>query len=142
MHNLSILEEYYKKYIKNIYEWIPEGVSVVNLALLQRFDLLHFNRLEYRDPSVTRYFNVIESPEKITLINDEFVVWIMSDRVDVIPVTYVLIALNKSDYPKLEAAFMASGVYNVSKLILRVLERFLIDIQETESLLEHLDSST
>jgi hypothetical protein len=141
MHNLSLLEEYYKKYIKSLYYWIPEGIFTVNLTLLQDFDLLHFHRPEHRDPTLTRYFHVIESSEKITLINEEFVVWIMSDRVDMIPVTYTLIAVNRGDQPKLEIAFIASGVYNTSKLILRVLEKFLIDIQETETLIDQLGST-
>lgn len=140
MPNLSVLEEYFKKYIKSLYHWIPEGIFTVDLALLQRLDLLHFYRPEYRDPTLTRYFHVVESPEKITLINEEFIIWIMSDRIDSIPVTYTLIALNREDQPKLEIAFIASGVYNTSKLILRILEKFLIDIQETEHTLESLNS--
>jgi hypothetical protein len=139
MLNLSVLEEYYKKYIKNLYYSVPEGIFTVDLRLLQNLDLLHFHRPDYRDSTLTRYFHVIESADKITLINNEFVIWIMSDRIDFIPVTYTLIALNKGDYPRLEIAFIASGVYNNSKLILRVLEKFLIDIQETENLIEHLE---
>lgn len=142
MPNLSLLEEYYRKYIKSLSHWIPEGIFTIDLALLHRFDLLHARRPEYRDPSLSRYFQVIESPEKITLVNDDFVVWIMSDKIDLVPVTFTLIAVNTPhySYPKLEVAFVASGVYNSSRLILKVLEKFLMDIQETEELLKQITS--
>jgi hypothetical protein len=136
MHNLTLIEEYYKKYIKNLYHWIPEGIYSVNLALLHRFDILHFQYPDKQDPVLTRYFHIVESPEKITLINDEFIVWILPDRIDHIPVTYTLVALNKEEQPKLELAFITSGVYNTSHLVLRILEKFLIEIQENESMLD------
>lgn len=138
MHNLSLIEEHYKKYIKNLHQWIPEGIQVVNLSLLHRLDLLHFQYLENRDPVLMRYFHMIESPEKITLVNDEFVVWIVTDNVDTIPLTYTLVALNQGEQLKLELAFIASGVYNSSNLILRILEKFLLEIQENERMLSKL----
>ncbi len=141
MHNLSQIEECYKRYIKSLYYWIPEGIFSVDLDLLRRFDLLHFQRPDYQNPLLTRYFYIIESPEKMTLINDEFVVWIMPDRVDHIPVTYTLIAINQEDYPKLEIAFITSGVYNTSKLVLRILEKFLLEIQENEQMLLKFQTS-
>ncbi len=141
MHNLSQIEECYKRYIKSLYYWIPEGIFSVDLDLLRRFDLLHFQRPDYQNPLLTRYFYIIESPEKMTLINDEFVVWIMADRVDHIPVTYTLIAINQEDYPKLEIAFITSGVYNTSKLVLRILEKFLLEIQENEQMLLKFQTS-
>jgi hypothetical protein len=57
------------------------------------------------------------------------------------PLTYTLIALNRGDCePQLEVAFIASGVYNSSKLVLKVLEKFLIEIQETETTLAKFQS--
>lgn len=141
MHNLSIIEEYYKKYTKNLSEWIPEGIFTVDLPLLASFDLLSFQHSYVADPSLTRYFHVIESSEKITLINEEFVIWIVTERLDNVPVTYTLIAINQDEYPHLEVAFAASGVYNSSLFVLRLLEKFLIDIQENERLLKKLFAS-
>ncbi len=137
MHNLALIEESYKKFIKNLFYWIPEGIFLVNLDLLHHFDLLHFQPITKRkDPNLTRYFHIIESSEKITLVNDDYIVWIIPDRVDNIPVTYTLIALNKLDQElQLEAAFIASGVYNTSKLVLKVLEKFLAEIQDNEQML-------
>jgi hypothetical protein len=136
MHNLALIEEYYKKFIKELPS-IPEGVFVLNLDLLNHFDLLHFQPSPKSKESVpTRYFHIIESLDKITLLNDEFIVWIIPDRVDHTPITYILIALNQMEQePHLETAFVASGIYNSSKLVLKVLEKFLIEIHENENLI-------
>jgi hypothetical protein len=134
MDDLTQLDEYYKKYISNIGEWMPEGMIPVDLQLLHHFDLLSYHRRDSKDPALTRYFHVVETPEKITLINDQFVVWIVPDKVDNRPVTFTLIALNP-EQPRLELAFTTSGIYNSSKLVLRVLEKYLQEISETEELL-------
>jgi hypothetical protein len=136
MDNLTVLEECYKKYIKDIGKWAPEGLIQVDLALLQKLNLLNYHRKDLHEPMLTRYFHVIESMEKITLVNDQFVVWIVPDKMNSQPITYTLIALNEDDHLKLEIAYAASGVYNTSKLVLRVLEKLLFEIQETEQLLE------
>lgn len=138
MRDLSTIDEYYKKFIKDLHFWIPEGIYFVNLELLHHFDLLHFQPIgiHRKDPLMTRYFHIFETPEKITLINDEFVVWIVPDRMDQTPLTHVLIALNSEEGElQLEVAFIATGVYNTSRLVLKVLEKFLIEIQETEKAL-------
>ena len=55
---------------------------------------------------------MIETTEKITLINDEFVIWIVPEKVNNSATTYTLIALNRNDGPQLEVTFITSGVYN------------------------------
>lgn len=141
MNRRSTLEECYKKYIKNITQWIPEGVISVDLNLLHKMNLLNYYNKNKYDPSLTRYFNVVESDEKITLVNDQFVVWIVPEKVDNIPFTYILIALNKENDVQLEMAFATYGVYNNSKLVLRILEKFLLEIEENESIIQKLESS-
>lgn len=137
MYNFSFIEESYQKFIKDIDLLIPEGIYFINLELLHHFDLLQFQPTgDRKDPLFNRYFHIMESPEKITMINDEFVVWIIPDKTDNLPITHTLIALNKGDQaPQLEAAFIASGVYNNSKLVLKVLEKFLSEIHDTEAAL-------
>ena len=139
MENLPLLEEYYSKYIKNLGYWLPEGVIEVNIELLKDFGLLTFyNNKVGNDEMLTRYFQVVESEDKITLVNDTFVIWIVPENVNDVPTTYALIALNVNEQPSLELAFSTSGVYNTSRLVLRVLEKFLIDIQENEELLKNI----
>lgn len=139
MDDISQLEECYKKYIKNINHWIPEGIIDVDINLLKRFGLLNYHLKDKKDPSLTRYFHIIETAEKITLVNEQFIVWIVPEKVNHLPVTFALIALNDPEKPHLELAFSASGVYNSSRLVLRVLEIFLQEIQETEELLAKLN---
>ena len=140
MNDLPNIEEYYKKYSSDIKAWLPEGVVEVDLSLLQSLDLLKYHSSEKKNFSLTRYFHLLEAPEKITLINEQFVVWIIPENVCNNSMTFVLIALNQPDYPHLETAFSTSGIYNSSRLVLRVLEKFLYEIQETEDALKHIDS--
>jgi hypothetical protein len=144
MYDLSLIENYYKKFIKDVNYWIPEGIYNINLELMHHFDLLHFQPFqEKKDPIITRYFQIIESSEKITLVNDEFVVWIIPDKIDQFSLTYTFIALTELSNQKiqLEVGFVASGVYNTSKLILNVLEKFLAEIQETQQTLSKFEES-
>jgi hypothetical protein len=138
MDNPVVLEACYKKYMDNITKWLPDGITEVDLALLHRLNLLHYHDYSRIDPTLTRFFHVIESDEKITLVNDEFVVWIVPDKQNEVPTTYTLIALNKEDNVQLELAFSVSGIYNTSKLVLRILEKYLHEIQLTEDFLTKL----
>lgn len=135
MIDIKTLEEYYKKYISDLSHWIPEGLYMVNLDLLNRFNLLSFKHPEKTDTPLTDSFHIIETPDKLTMVNDEFIIWILPADYEGNPATYTLIALNQNEVPKLELAFIASGVYNTSKLVLRILEKFLLDIQEAENIL-------
>lgn len=142
MDNLKKIEHSYQKYINNLNLWAPEGVIPVNLDLLQRLDLLSFQNTQTED-TLTRYFNVVESPEKITLINDKFVIWIVPENIEGKPTTFTLIALNNpKEDPLLETVLAASGAYNTSLMILRVLEKYLKDIQENEDLLSRYEKAS
>lgn len=135
----STLEQYYNKFINNLNELLHDGVITVDLHLLERLNLLHYNPPGETEPELTRSFQLIESPEKITLINDQFVIWIAPRKVGQTISTLSLIALNHQDHPQLELAFMATGVYNTSQLVLRILEKLLLEIQENEDLIKSLD---
>ena len=137
MDDLTQLDECYKKYITHLEDWMPEGMVSVDLSLLHRFDLLNYHRQDSKDTALTRYFHVVETPEKITLVNEQFVVWIVPDKVDNQPITFTLIALNQETQPRLELAFTTTGIYNSSKLVLRVLEKYLQEITETEDMLSN-----
>jgi hypothetical protein len=142
MYNIDLIEESYKKYTKDLNYWLPEGISFVDLKLLNQFDLLHFQPLRaQKDSPLKIFFQIIESPEKITLINEEFVVWIIPQHHHDPAETYILIALNRNDEePHIESAFIASGIYNTSPLVLRLLENVLLEIHETEIYLSKLEN--
>lgn len=139
MHNLTLLEGYYKKFVNDINQWLPEDIIDVDIKLLEEMGLLHFDDPEYDDPSLTRYFHVIESSDKITLLNDEYVVWIVPENNDQITMTYTLIALNNEKEPQLELCYVTSGVYNTSRLVLRLLEKYLAEIEENAQILKGLE---
>lgn len=142
MYNLSEIEENYINFSKDITSWIHDGISDVDLALLQELGILHFQPSDVREEdTLTRYFHVIESSEKITLINEQFVIWIVPENVAGAAITKTLIAINEPKGLHLEAAFYSSGVYNSSWLVLRVLERFLQDIQENEELIKRFQAA-
>jgi hypothetical protein len=140
--NPLYLEDFYKKYMKEMSQWLPEGIIDVDLALLHRLGLLNHSSSDKLQFSLTRYFHVLESPDKITLLNDEFVIWIVPEKVNNVPTTFTLIALNRPEGPQLETAFSTWGIYNSSRLVLRILEKFLYEIQETEDLLNSLKKKT
>jgi hypothetical protein len=110
----------------------------VDLELLQRLELLDIEDEQDPMPSLTRSFQVIESPSKITLVNDEFVVWIVPEMIENEPQTYTFIALNNPVFPTLDLVFSTKGVYNTSRLVLRILEKLLQEIQENEQLMHSL----
>lgn len=129
MFDPKMLEEYYKKISANLEHYLPEGLVDLNLEMLHHLKLLDYNNKH--EELLTRFFHVVETPEKITLVNDDFIVWIVPDH-QAQPKTVILIALNQHGSPRLEMGFITKDVYNSSKLILIALEKFLHDIQENE----------
>ena len=78
---------------------------------------------------------MIESPEKVTLFNEHFIVWIIPKMEQGQPVTIVLIASNQEEKAQLEIVFTTYGVYNSPRYVLKVLQHFLADMLETEETL-------
>lgn len=138
-NNFEVIEEYYKKISGDLNSWLPEGIIEVDLTLLQSLGLLKYHSLDKKDFSLTRYFHLLETTDKITLINEQFIVWIVPEKIDNRSMTYTLIALNHSGTPHLETAFSTAGIYNSSRLVLRILEKFLYEIQDTEDALKFIN---
>lgn len=131
MENLTEIDDYFKKITENLSRYMPDGLDQVSLETLSEKGLLGFFK-DPEEPRFTRYFHVVESSEKITLVNDQFIVWIIPEKKEDKTLTYVLIALNQRDAPHLEIAFSVEGVFNTSRLVLRLLESYLTEIQEVE----------
>ena len=75
---------------------------------------------------------MIENQEKVTLFNNQFVVWIVPKVVDDVPTTMTLISLVHKDVPRLELVFSTRGPYNTPKYVLKVLRHFLTEVIDTE----------
>jgi hypothetical protein len=130
--NPEELEADYQKYMDNLKEYAPDGIVEIDLSLLHELGLLTCEEDGSEEASLTHNFYVVESADKLTLFNQKYVVWIVPKLIDQTPTTYTLIALNDKKQTHLEMVFATSGVYNHSSLVLRILEKFLEQIEENE----------
>lgn len=128
------IEAAYKEFMGDLPKWAHDGIVSIDLQFLHNQGLLSTLGVENTD-DLTQYFHVVESVEKVTLYNDQFIVWIVPKLVDEIPITYVLIALQQGDKANLEVVFTTHGVYNTPRYVLTVLQHFLSDMIETEATL-------
>ncbi len=131
----EVLEHYFHDFSQNIHTWLPEGLIEVDLDLLHKHNLLDFKDIPQSPNGLTRFFHLVETEEKLTLFNDEYIIWIVPDIEEDYTSTYTLIALNQDDTPHLEIGFKTTGVYNSSHLVLSLLDIFLAEIQENEDTL-------
>ncbi len=137
------LETAYQTFTQDLAKWAPDGITPVNLALLQEMGILKEEQQDKvaDEDGLSHYFHVIETDEKVTLYNQEFAIWIAPEIVDGASSTLTYVALLRNEKPKLEAVFSASGVYNAPKYILKVLQHFLKESAETEKTLSDMDPS-
>ena len=140
MLNPTNLDKFYTEYFNNLSQWAHDGIVNIDLATLYNMRVLQdSNETIKKINDLIQYFHVIENSEKVTLFNSQFIIWITPKMNDNRPLTYVLIALNQNDKPHLETVFVTEGVYNSPRLVLKVLQKFLIDMIETEATLTLLD---
>ena len=136
------IDKLYEQYSANLSDLAHDGVVNVDLSLLHELNLLSDCDQIIDDPEdLTQYFHVIESPEKVTLFNEQFLVWIVPKTEQEIPITYVLIALNAQNKISLDVVFTTSGVYNTPKYVLKVLQYYLLDMLETEETLTAIEKN-
>ncbi|MBS0624121.1 MAG: hypothetical protein JSS62_05810 [Verrucomicrobia bacterium] len=145
MDEAEDLEAQFSRYWDNLPAFLPDGMIEVDLQLLQDLHLLQEDIPKPVEEDVlAQDFYVLESAEKLTLFNERFAIWIVPKITQEVPTTYTLIArkhpLATKD-PHLEIAFSTTGVYNHSGLVLRILERFLEQIDETEAAIIPYDQS-
>lgn len=142
MMNPIQIEEAFKQFTANLGDWAHDGITPINLEFLHETGLLKTLQEETGDPEdLTQYFHVIESAEKVSLFNEQFLVWIIPKMESEQPVTYVMIALNHEEKPHLEIVFTTHGVYNTPRYVLKVLQHFLADMLETEETLTSFEKN-
>jgi len=140
MLNPIQIEDMYREYTENLSSWAHDGIVPVDLNHLQNLNLLDDIDDDKDDTDdLTQYFHVIESAEKVTLFNEQFIVWIVPKMEQDNPITYVLIALNSHEKVNLEVVFTTGGVYNTPKYVLKVLQHYLLDMQETEATITNIE---
>lgn len=139
--NPTKLDESYHKFISNLHSWAPDGIVEADLALLEKTGLLKHESFEQKEEieQLPHYFHVIETSDKVTLFNHQFVVWIVPQLVNETPVTVTLIALIKKEQPHLEIVFSTKGVYNTPKFVLRLLKYYLSEVIDTEAAISSIE---
>ena len=128
------LDQAYHEFISHLPSWLPEGIVEVDLKLLEETGLLQCSTFEEKEKEeqLPHYFHVIETADKVTLFNHQFVVWIVPKIVNDIQTTLVLIALLVANQPRLQIVFSTKGVYNTPKFILKLLKHYLSEVIDTE----------
>jgi hypothetical protein len=129
MHNIHQLDARFIDLVARLPEELPDGVLEISLETLYSLGLLKLQH-EKRVHVPWHFFHVHDSGDKITLYNDWYVAWIVPHQQGDIPSTLVLIASDSKQGLKPELAFVTTGVYNSSKTVLKVLERYLDEIEE------------
>ena len=136
MLNPIQIEEAYKEFSSNLPKWAHDGITPINLQFLHDQGILPTLTEEQGDADdLTQYFHVIESVEKVTLFNEQFIVWIIPKAEEEHSQTFVMIALNHPEKAQLEVVFSTQGVYNTPRYVLKVLQHYLVDMLETEETL-------
>ncbi len=142
MLNPIQIEEAYKEFIGNLPNWAHDGITSVDMKFLHEQGLLaSLQQDQGNSDDLTQYFHVVESVEKVTLFNEQFIVWIVPKIEGEQPLTYVLIALNHPEDAHLEVVFATRGVYNTPRYVLKVLQHFLEDMLETEETLTSFEKN-
>lgn len=134
MLNPQKLDVYYHEYITNMHKHLQDGILEVEESLLKELNILNLTEEEEEDiqEQLPFYFHVIENQEKVTLFNNQFVVWIIPKVEDDIPMTITLVALIQKNRPHLQLAFSTRDQYNTPKYVLRVLRHYLTEMIDTE----------
>lgn len=136
------IEQSYKQFMNNLPNWAHDGVVPIDLHTLHDLGLLKSIQNDIPDSDdLTQHFHVIESVEKVTLFNDQFIVWIIPKMDMEVPMTFVLIALNHPEQAHLEIVFTTAGVYNTPRYVLKVLQHFLVDVLETEAAVTSIEKN-
>jgi hypothetical protein len=136
MINPAQLETAFQEFSTHLNRWVPDGITQVNLAILQELGLLSHSQLESNSTEqFMHYFHIIESQDKVTLFNEQFAIWIVPASEQEKASTLTYISLLNIDKPHLELVFSTSGVYNTPKYILRILQHFLNEVLDTEAVI-------
>ena len=136
------LDQAYNEFISDLPSWIPEGIIEVDIELLEETGLLDHASFEDQQAAeqLPHYFHVIETADKVTLFNHQFVIWIVPKIVDETPTTVVLVSLINDTQPHLEIVFSTQGVYNTPKFVLRLLKYYLSEVLDTEEAISSIES--
>lgn len=140
MSDPKVLEEHFQSFIKNLPAYLPDGIAAVDIKLIEELGLLKIEDIDKQaqDP-INHYFHVLETPDKITLYNDLFGIWIVPHNTDTNSKTFIFIGILQNKKPHLEMAFSTEGVFNTPKYIMKILQHYLNEVQDVEAIIASMD---
>ena len=141
MMSPSQLEEAFVEFSQNLPKHAPDGVIAVNLNMLYELGLLKHEKFDQATSheELMHYFHVLETPDKVTLFNEQFVVWILPKMLQETSQTMHFYCTSAKYQASFEIVFSTTGVYNTPKFILKVLEHFLTEVIDTEAIISSIN---
>lgn len=136
----KVLEEHFQNFIKNLPTFLPDGIVCVDIRLMEELGLLKIDEIEKDSQnSLNHFFHVQETPDKITLYNENFAIWIVPQNNESSSKTFIFIGIISNKEPHLEMAFYTEGVFNTPKYIMKILQHYLNEVQDMEALIASMD---
>ena len=139
MVDIEQLDGFFQRLSANTGEFFPDGVVDINVKVLHTLDLLSDTSPAPYEAPASSLLQAVESDGRITLFNEKFALWIVPQANTSVPTTITFIARKTGETISPEVAFRTQGIHNRSKTILRIIDRFLAEIQETESVIASLE---
>jgi hypothetical protein len=139
--SIEQLDAFFQKLSTQTGELFPDGIVDINIKVLHDLHLLSEDPPTIHEAPPSSLLQAIESEGKITLYNEKFALWIVPQANTFPPTTITFIARKSGETITPEVAFRTQGIHNRSKTILRVIDRFLTEIQETESVIARLEEA-
>lgn len=138
--SIEQLDAFFEHLSSHTTDLLPDGIMDINVKTLHALHLLADEiPMPGATPPASALLQAIESGGKITLFNEKFALWIVPQKNADPASTIVFIARRADEDIKPEIAFRTSGIHNRSKTILKLIDRFLADIQETETVISKFE---
>ena len=133
MINPEKLEKYFHQFTDDLSKWIQDGIQEIDESFITRAGIDIDENESGSLEDLPFYFHVIETDEKVTLFNNQFIVWIIPKIVNDESLTYTLICYLHENEPKLEVVFTTKQKFNSPKILIKMLRYFLTEMIDTES---------
>lgn len=143
MISLFRTEQVFQDLIRNLPHYLHDAIIQIDDYQLRILGLCdkQLNQPPDQDHSFCR-FCVAESGEKLTLINESFISWIVPKWNQLTGETLILVATYQGCDIQLISALVLGGERNSPNAVLKVLERVLIDVWENNLLCTLLGKSS
>ena len=140
--SIEQLDAFFEHLVSHTSDLLPDGIMNINVKTLHALHLLSDDTPLPGSAPASTLLQAIESGGRITLYNEKFALWVVPQKNADPASTIVFIASRTDEEIKPEIAFRTTGIHNRSKTILKLIDRFLADIQETETVISKFEQPT